>query len=70
MVREDDAVGVRSSPQPTKLAEDQEDLAAFEERAGEPLVTYQELLNDLKTQGQSRKGEHGNIAPIDNSLKS
>ena len=34
------------------LAEDQEDLAAFEERAAEPLLTYEELLNDLKAHGQ------------------
>jgi plasmid stability protein len=30
------------------LAEDQEDLAAFEARQNEPTVTYEELLNDLK----------------------
>jgi hypothetical protein len=34
------------------LAEDQEDLAAFEERAAEPLLSYEELLNDLKAHGQ------------------
>jgi len=28
--------------------EDQEDLAAFDERDGEPLMTYEELLKDLK----------------------
>ena len=67
---ENDIVGVRSSPQPTKLAEDQEDLAAFEERAGEPLVTYQELLNDLETHGQSCKGGHGNIVSTGKGLKS
>ena len=31
------------------LQEDQEDLAAFDERAGEPTMTYKELLNDLKS---------------------
>ncbi|MEX0730673.1 MAG: hypothetical protein WED00_07580 [Aquisalimonadaceae bacterium] len=30
------------------LAEDQGDLAAFEERAAEPTVTYETLLNNLK----------------------
>ena len=34
------------------LAEDQEDLAAFEERTAEPLLSYEELLNDLKAHGQ------------------
>ncbi len=34
------------------LAEDQEDLAAFEQRAGEPTLSYEELLNDLKVHGQ------------------
>lgn len=34
------------------LAEDQEDLAAFEERAAEPTVTYEALLNDLKAHGK------------------
>lgn len=34
------------------LAEDQEDLAAFQERAGEPTLSYEELLNDLKAHGQ------------------
>ena len=34
------------------LAEDQEDLAAFEDRAAEPLLSYEELLNDLKAHGQ------------------
>ena len=34
------------------LVEDQEDLAAFEERAGEPLLTYEELLDDLKKHGK------------------
>ena len=33
------------------LAEDQEDLAAFEERAAEPVLSYEELLNDLKAHG-------------------
>lgn len=34
------------------LAEDQEDLAAFEQRAAEPTLTYEELLNDLKSHGR------------------
>lgn len=34
------------------LTEDQEDLAAFEDRAAEPLLTYEELLNDLKAHDQ------------------
>ena len=34
------------------LREDQEDLAAFEERANEPTLSYEELLNDLKAHGQ------------------
>ncbi|MBT8421422.1 MAG: CopG family transcriptional regulator [Gammaproteobacteria bacterium] len=34
------------------LLEDQEDLAAFEERAAEPTMTYEELLNDLKAHGR------------------
>ena len=34
------------------LREDQEDLAAFDERAAEPTMTYEELLNDLKAHGK------------------
>jgi plasmid stability protein len=34
------------------LGEDQEDLAAFEERAAEPILNYEELLNDLKAHGK------------------
>ncbi|MBA3967806.1 MAG: CopG family transcriptional regulator [Nitrospirales bacterium] len=34
------------------LAEDQEDLAVFEQRANEPTLSYEELLNDLKAHGQ------------------
>lgn len=34
------------------LQEDQEDLAAFEERVNEPLITYEELLKDLKKHGK------------------
>ncbi len=34
------------------LAEDQEDLAAFQERANEPSLSYEELLNDLKSHGK------------------
>jgi hypothetical protein len=32
--------------------EDQEDLAAFEERAGEPTFTYEELLKELRAHGK------------------
>ncbi len=34
------------------LAEDQEDLAAFEDRVKEPRITYEALLNDLKKHGK------------------
>jgi len=34
------------------LAEDAEDLAAFEDRVAEPTLTYEELLADLKTHGK------------------
>jgi plasmid stability protein len=34
------------------LQEDQEDLAAFEERVNEPLISYEELLKDLKKHGK------------------
>ena len=34
------------------LSEDQEDLAAFEERASEPTVSYEALLDDLKAHGK------------------
>jgi len=34
------------------LAEDQEDLAAFQERAHESTLSYEELLNDLKAHGK------------------
>jgi hypothetical protein len=34
------------------LSEDQEDLAAFEERADEPTMSYEELLNDLRAHGK------------------
>jgi Arc/MetJ-type ribon-helix-helix transcriptional regulator len=34
------------------LREDQEDLSAFEERATEPTLSYEELLNDLKSHGK------------------
>nr|VFJ70901.1 MAG: hypothetical protein BECKFW1821C_GA0114237_102515 [Candidatus Kentron sp. FW] len=34
------------------LLEDQEDLAAFDERATEPTMTYEELLSDLKVHGK------------------
>jgi hypothetical protein len=35
------------------LAEDQEDLVAFEARAHEPTISYEALLNDLKVHGMS-----------------
>lgn len=34
------------------LAEDQEDLAAIEERASEPAMTYEEFLAKLKADGK------------------
>ncbi|MDA3934043.1 MAG: CopG family transcriptional regulator [Gammaproteobacteria bacterium] len=34
------------------LAEDQEDLAAFEERVAEPMMSYEALLDDLKAHGK------------------
>ncbi len=34
------------------LREDEVDLAAFEERAHEPILTYEELLKDLKAHGK------------------
>jgi hypothetical protein len=34
------------------LREDQEDLAAFDERGGERLMTYESLLKDLKAHGK------------------
>ncbi|HKE87350.1 MAG TPA: hypothetical protein VKB50_26520 [Vicinamibacterales bacterium] len=34
------------------LRDDQEDLAAFEERVAEPTLSYEALLKDLKTHGK------------------
>jgi predicted transcriptional regulator len=34
------------------LAEDAEDLAAFEERAHEPLISFEEALKELKRHGR------------------
>jgi len=34
------------------LQEDQEDLAAFDERANEPTMSYEALLKDLKAHGK------------------
>ena len=34
------------------LAEDAEDLSAFEERAHEPLITYEDALKELKRDGK------------------
>lgn len=36
----------------TALAEDEADLASFDERASEPLITYEELVDDLKAHGK------------------
>jgi hypothetical protein len=35
-----------------ELAEDAEDLAAFRERAGEPLLDFEEVVEDLKRRGR------------------
>jgi hypothetical protein len=34
------------------LAEDAEDLAAFEERANEPLVAFEDVLKELRRHGR------------------
>ena len=34
------------------LAEDAEDLNAFEERADEPLISYEEMIKELKQDGR------------------
>ncbi len=34
------------------LREDQEDLAAFDERAGETTISYEELLRELRAHGK------------------
>jgi hypothetical protein len=34
------------------LAEDAEDIAAFEERTGEPVITFSEMLKRLKKDGR------------------
>jgi len=34
------------------LAEDVEDLAAFEERSQEPLISFEDMLKDLKNNGK------------------
>jgi hypothetical protein len=34
------------------LAEDAEDLAAFEERVSEPLISYEEMVKRLKADGR------------------
>ena len=34
------------------LAEDQEDLAASEDRVAEPTISYEALLNDLRAHGK------------------
>ncbi|MCY4373075.1 MAG: hypothetical protein OXC31_04820 [Spirochaetaceae bacterium] len=35
-----------------RLAEDAEDLAAFDERANEPSLRFEDALNDLKRRGK------------------
>lgn len=35
-----------------ELSEDQEDLAAFEERAGESTISYEKMLKELKADGK------------------
>jgi len=37
------------------LAEELEDLAAFDERAGEPNLRFEDVIEDLKCSGQSCK---------------
>jgi len=37
---------------PIALREDQEELSAFEERANEPNLSYEDLLKDLKSHGK------------------
>jgi len=34
------------------LREDQEDLSSFEQRSGEPILSYEELLKDLESNGK------------------
>ena len=34
------------------LREDQEDLSAFSQRVNEPILSYEELLDDLKSHGK------------------
>ncbi len=34
------------------LSEDQQDLSAFEQRINEPTMSYEALLDDLKTHGK------------------
>jgi hypothetical protein len=34
------------------ISEDAEDIAAFEERAGEPLISYDEMVKRLKRDGR------------------
>jgi hypothetical protein len=34
------------------LSEDADDIAAFQERAGEPLISYNEMINRLKRDGR------------------
>ena len=34
------------------LTEDAEDLSAFEERADEPLISYEEMIRELKQDGR------------------
>ncbi|MBV1914178.1 MAG: hypothetical protein KUG72_02260 [Pseudomonadales bacterium] len=41
-----------NNPVRIALTEDQEDLSAFEERANETTISYEELLNDLESHGK------------------
>ncbi|MEN8615121.1 hypothetical protein ABFB09_07555 [Dehalogenimonas sp. THU2] len=40
----------------TRSSEDAEDLSAFEERAGEPLVSYEEMVRRLKVDKNEAAG--------------
>lgn len=46
------AESVRFEAVRAALSEDAEDLAAFEARASDPVISHQALLNDLKTHGR------------------
>lgn len=44
--------GILSDAVRVALVEDEEDLAAFEERGAAPVLTYEELLTELKAYGK------------------